>query len=45
MRRTTLLCLKLQLELFDRGADYHFLTSESYKGEKWEDDNGARLGN
>jgi hypothetical protein len=36
MRCTTLHCLKLRLELFDRGADYHFQTPESYKGEKRE---------
>ena len=36
MRRTTLLCLKLRLVLFERGADYHFQTPELYKGEKWE---------
>ena len=36
MHRTTLLCLKLRLELFHRAADYHFESPESYKGEKRE---------
>jgi hypothetical protein len=45
VRCTTLLCLKLRLEFFDREADYHFQTLGSYKGERWEDGNGARVGN